>query len=349
MNHEEREGLDKVVDHLFRKISGQIIATLTGIFGPENLDLAETVVQDTFLNALDNWPIAGIPENPEGWLIRVARNRAIDIIRREKRLYNLEETHISGSLARHLDSESPEFEIHFIADDQLRLMFICCHPCLSRTSQITLTLRMVSGFSVGEIAKAFLKNESSVKRSLSRAKRKIRENRLTFTLPPSRQIQKRLEVVLIIIYLIFNEGYSATSGDLLIRRDFCDEAIRLARLFFQKSYLELKMPTIKAFLALMLFHSARMPARIDANQNLILLKDQDRSLWDRHKIAEGLQLLAESATGTEVSVYHFQAHIAACRRSNHKLKALQYYNKALCQAKTSAEKRFLLKQIEECS
>jgi RNA polymerase sigma-70 factor (ECF subfamily) len=312
VNPAKTSEVNKIVDHFFRHKAGQLTATLTRIFGPGQLDLAESVVQEALLRACQAWSIKGIPPNPDGWITTVAKNHALDIIRKKKRFHQKEE-----EIIRWYESlEGDHLEAHDAQeamDDQLRMMFVCCHPSLSRKSQVALTLKTVGGFSDREIARAFLSNEETTRKLLTRAKQKLRAENISFDLPAPPELPQRLEAVLEVLYLIFNEGYNAHEGDALIRQDFCDEAIRLASLFVHGALSNSpKLPTIKALLALMLLHSSRIPARTDAAGNLVTLAEQDRSRWDQKRVALGLQYLGESAAGEELSVYHLQAHIAAC-------------------------------------
>jgi len=306
--------LNKQVDHLFRHLSGQLTATLTRIFGPSHLHIVENVVQDAFMQAIQTWPHNGVPDNPTGWITAVAKNKALDIIRRERRFREKEEEIAEWYAALKQEGRltSPE-NFSPVSDDQLRMIFLTCHPCLSRKAQVSLTLKIAGGFSIGEIARAFLSGEEATRKMVYRAKETIREKNVSFGLPPRRELSKRIEAALDVIYLIFNEGYSAHEGDLLIRRDFCDEAIRLAGFFLYGSGLseDSKLPIVKALLALMLLHSSRITARTDGRGDPILLPDQDRSLWDRKRIDAGLRYLEESAVGEELSAYHLEAHIAA--------------------------------------
>jgi len=294
-----------VVDHLFRHQSGRMIATLTRIFGPRRLDLAEEVVQDALVKALELWPFQGVPDNPSAWLVQVAKNRALDAIRREVSL--------SGKLpdlSRAFPDQTPPQEIAGeFADDQLAMMFLCCHPKLAHETRLALTLKTVAGFSVREIARAFLAQDATIAQRLVRGKRQIREERIEFEMPPAIELLSRLDSVLEALYLLFNEGYSAHEGESLLRADLCEEAIRLARMV--ASHAATDVPKSHALLALLLLQASRLPARVNAEGNLFLMRDQDRSLWDRRLIAEGLRHLDRSAQGAELTVYHLQAGIAA--------------------------------------
>ncbi len=280
------------------------MSTLTRIFGPRRLDLAEEVVQDALLKALEIWPFEGIPANPSAWLIQVAKRRALDAIRREASLAEK-----IPDLARAFPEHSlPESRQEF-DDDQLSMMFLCCHPSLSGDLRVALTLKTVAGFSTREIARAFLAPEATIAQRLVRGKRQIREQRIDFEMPSGPQLRARLDSVLEVLYLLFNEGYSAHEGEALLRADLCDEAIRLAGLLAAHQASDL--PKTHALLALLLLHASRLPARVNAEGDLFLLRDQDRSLWNRQLIAQGLRELDKSAAGDEVTSYHLQAGIAA--------------------------------------
>jgi RNA polymerase sigma-70 factor (ECF subfamily) len=293
-----------VVDHLFRHQSGRMIATLTRIFGPRRLGLVEEVVQDALLKALELWPFEGIPANPSAWLIQVAKNRALDVIRREV------------SLAEKIPDIARAFPEHAMLDihdefddDQLSMMFLCCHPSLAPELRVALTLQTVAGFSAREIAHAFLAQEPTIAQRLVRGKRQIRDQRIEFEMPSGSDLEARLDSVLEVLYLLFNEGYSAHEGESLLRADLCDEAIRLARLL--GSHPTSDVPKTHALLSLMLLQASRLPARVNGEGDLFLLRDQDRTLWNRELVAEGLRQLDRSAQGHELTSYHLQAGIAA--------------------------------------
>jgi RNA polymerase sigma-70 factor (ECF subfamily) len=295
----------QVVDHLFRRQSGMMIATLTRIFGPRRLDLAEEVVADALVKALELWPFQGIPENPAAWLVQVAKHRALDAIRRETSLAEK-----LPELARAFpDQSAPAENPGELVDDQLAMMFLCCHPTLAPETRIALTLKAVAGFSVREIARAFLAQETAIAQRLVRGKRQIREQEIQFEMPAGAELRARLDSVLEVLYLLFNEGYSAHEGESLLRQDLCEEAIRLARLVAGHSATDL--PRSHALLALLLLQASRLPARVSAEGDLFLLRDQDRSLWNRRLIAEGMAHLERSARGGELTSYHLQAGIAA--------------------------------------
>ena len=268
-----------LVDHLFRNRAGQMVAWLTRIFGPAHLGIVEEVVQDALLKALQQWPYSGVPDNPGGWLFRVARNGALDVVRRDSS-FQSRARQIADELQRPSDLEQPGDWA--IEDDELRMVFMCCHPSLPIDSRVALSLKAACGFSVAEIAHAFLTAEPTIAQRLVRAKRVLRDETIGLELPHGSDLSTRLESVLEVIYLLFNEGYNAHSGDDLIRNDLCSEALRLGRLVAQAPHFAASGgPAAHALVALMAFQSARLPARIDSNGELVLLEDQDRTLWDR--------------------------------------------------------------------
>ncbi|MCI0706868.1 MAG: sigma-70 family RNA polymerase sigma factor [Ignavibacteriae bacterium] len=307
MNHSEAHQL---AEHLFRREAGRIVSTLTRVFGIDRMELAEDVVQEALLKALQQWPYKRIPDNPSAWLMQVAKNRALDILRREQN-FREKESAIVAEFDHHSTGEYEELflenEIH---DDQLRMMFACCHPSLSEESQVTLTLKTLCGFSSAEIARAFLTNEETINKRLVRAKQRLRDANVELEIPAGGELLSRLDAVLKAIYLLFNEGYKASHGDDLIRRELSDEAIHLCRVLMEHP--AGKSPSASALLALMLLHAARFPARMDDQGNLLLLKMQNRSLWDRRMIVEGITYLDQSADGELITEYHLQAGIAAC-------------------------------------
>jgi RNA polymerase sigma-70 factor (ECF subfamily) len=302
-----------LLEHLFRRQSAQMVATLTRTIGARHLSLAEEAVQDAMVTALQQWPYRGLPDNPAAWLFRVARNRALDRLRHERIVADR-----AGAIA--MFRESPRVadpphtlltgEIALLEDDELGLMFMTCHPSLSPDSRMALTLKMAGGFSVGEIARALVADERAIAQRLVRAKRLLREGNVAFGRPDATEIAERLDSVLDAIYLMFNEGYAATSGDALIREDFTAESIRLGSMLTRHGATAL--PKTWALVALTLLHAARFAARVGSDGQLFLLRDQDRSLWDRRLMAEGLRALDRAAAGDEISRYHYEAEIAAC-------------------------------------
>jgi RNA polymerase sigma-70 factor (ECF subfamily) len=296
----------ELVDHLFRARAGQMVAWLTRVFGPAHLDLAEEVVQDALLKALSQWPFNGVPDNPGGWLFRVARNGALDVLRRNA-AFRDREAAIARELTRLPDTPDPLPSS--IEDDELRMVFMCCHPDLPADARVALSLKTVGGFSVQEIGGAFLTAPSTIAQRLVRAKRLIREQRIGLDLPHESDLVARLDSVLEVIYLLFNEGYNAHAGDDLIRQDLCGEAIRLGRLV--AGHPAVAAPASHALVAMMAFQAARLGARVDQGGELVLLEDQDRSLWDRRLIALGFAHFERSADGPRLTTYHLQAAIAA--------------------------------------
>src|SRR6266404_2271839 len=305
------EGVSQLVEHLFRHESAKMVATLTRIFGIEHLNLAEDVVQEALGRALQTWPYRGIPENPSAWIMRASRNLALDVIRREK-VFRGKETEIAR-LIEAGGSSTPEaviFSENEIADDRLRMMFVCCHPVIPAEAQIALALKTLCGFSVTEISRAFLTTEAAIAKRLTRAKQKIQEAQVPFEIPVGDELTRRLDGVLQSLYLLFNEGYKASSGDKLVREELCNEAIRLTELLAKHP--AGNQPRTHALLALMLLNAARIAARQDDEGNLLRLEEQDRALWNQAMIARGMSHLRESAAGAEISEYHLQAGIAAC-------------------------------------
>jgi RNA polymerase sigma-70 factor (ECF subfamily) len=304
------ENVSEVVEHLFRHEGGKMVATLTRIFGLEHLSLAEDVVQEALVRALQTWPFYGIPENPAAWIMRASRNLALDFVRRQK-VFREKESEIIHLMDRpgpgtdHVVLEQEE-----IGDDRLRLMFACCHPVIPVDSQIALALKTLCGFGITEISRAFLTTDAAIAKRLTRAKQKIREAQVTFEIPAGEELSRRLDGVLKLLYLLFNEGYKASTGEALVREDICREAIRLTGLLVEHSIAN--QPKTHALLALMLLNAARFPTRVDEDGNLLRLQDQDRSRWDQTMIARGMFHLARSAEGDQVTEYHLQAGIAAC-------------------------------------
>ncbi|HYM04491.1 MAG TPA: sigma-70 family RNA polymerase sigma factor [Stellaceae bacterium] len=299
--------LDGLVDHLFRHASGQMVAAVARLVGPNRLDLAEEVVQDALLRALQTWPFSGVPDNPRGWLFQVARNRALDILRRETVLRGkLQWSDALVDLMPHAEARTG----HSVGDEELAMMFMCCHPALPEAARVALTLKLVGGFSVDEIADAFLAQSAAIAQRLVRAKRQIRDESIPLEIPADGELHERVSSVLDVLYLLFNEGYGAHGGDNLTRADLCGEAIRLARLVAENPHTD--RPAAHALLALMLLQASRLPARTDEVGDLLLLADQDRARWDRASISEGMAHLDRAAAGTELTPYHIEAAIAAC-------------------------------------
>lgn len=310
--NESDKKVEKLVDHIFRHQSGRLVSTLTRIFGTSRLDLAEEIVQDTLLKALQQWSFGGIPENPVAWLVQVAKNRALDLLRRETLFQSksselLQAFAVQEAVANQKHNSQLSIEI---LDDELSMIFMACHPSISRESRIALTLKTIGGFGVSEIARAFLTKEATIAQRLVRAKRRIIEENIKFELPDTSEMSKRLDSVLEVLYLMFNEGYTAHSGENLVRKDLCDEAIRLGQMLVQHQATNLAKSY--ALMALMFFQSARLPARQDEAGELFLLSEQNRLLWDKKLISLGFLCLGQSASGEEITEYHLQASIAAC-------------------------------------
>jgi RNA polymerase sigma factor (sigma-70 family) len=300
-----------LTEHLFRHESGKLISVLTGIFGIERLQLAEDVVQEVMMRALQTWPYYGVPKNPAAWLTQAAKNLALDTIRREKNFAEKQPQIISFMEQWPTSSvvgNAPLLETE-IQDDRLRMMFVCCHPLITPEDQIALALKTLCGFSPSEIAKAFLTTDAAVAKRLTRAKQKIREAEIRFEIPEGPELSRRLDNVLQSLYLLFNEGYKASSGATLVREDLCHEAIRLTTLLVKQP--AGNQPKTHALLALMLLNAARLPSRTDSEGNLLRLQDQDRSRWDQTLVARGMFHIAQSAAGDDLSEYHLQAGIAA--------------------------------------
>ena len=296
-----------LVDHLFRRKSGQMVSILTRILGPANLDVAEESVQEALLRALQTWPANGVPANPGGWLMQVARNAAIDRVRRQTRFSEkVVELQTHDVPPGDDDTGGLDGTVH---DDELRMLLLCCHPLLPREARGALTLKTVGGFSVDEIARAFLSKKTTVAQRLVRAKRLLREQEVPFELPEGDDLTGRLESGLEVLYLMFNEGYAAHQGDDLVRSEMCQEAIRLTTIL--AGHPTTALPEVHALLSLMLLQASRLPARLDADGAMVLLSDQDRYQWDRGMIAAGFRSLERSCTGNRQSEYHLQAGIAA--------------------------------------
>lgn len=304
--------VNQQVGHLFRHEAGKMAAVLTRLLGFQRLNIAEDIVQDTLLKAMNVWKLKGIPENPSAWLYTVAKRKAIDWLRQQKLHENI---HAEISLA--LQSEwtlSPTVNQLFleneIEDSQLRMIFACCHPSISYESQIALTLKTLCGLSIFEIAQSFLTNEETITKRLYRAREKIREEKISLDVPAPVTLPGRLDAVLHTLYLLFNEGYNSSHPDLLIRTELCEEAIRLCLLLTRNILTDL--PKTRALLALMCFQASRGDSRLNNDGSIILLKDQDRSLWHKDLIAKGKHYLELSAEGDTISEYHLEAMIASC-------------------------------------
>ena len=301
----------ETTDHLFRHEAGRMVSVLTRIFGVHNLALAEDVVQDAFCRALEVWSFRGVPENPAAWLMAAAKNRAFDILRRERTARTF-----APELGRLLDSEwtlvpvvNELFGPNEIKDDQMRMMFSCCHPRLPEEAQVALILNILCGFSVDEIASAFVSSHSAIEKRITRSKNVLAKSKKLFEVTAPGEFSARLPTVHRALYLLFNEGYHSASEETAVRTDLCREAMRLMAILLEHPHG--KTPTTYALAAMMSFHAARLPGRVEASGNLYSLFDQDRSQWDRQLIGEGLKFLELSATGSDLSEYHVEAAIAS--------------------------------------
>lgn len=302
-----QEGSPALLEHLFRRESGRIVAWLAGLLGSTNLQLAEDAAQEAMLRALDTWPFQGVPEKPEAWLFRTAHNYAISSVRRGSAF----ECNTDGLVAALEAAVQPVLDLDAEAslrDDELRMVFMCCHPKLAPDAQVALSLKLVCGFSTEEIARIFFSESRTIAQRLVRAKRLIRERKLALTMPSKAQLEQRLNSVLRVIYLMFSGGYAAHSGEELIRADVCLEALRLGQLVAASS---MCAPRVDALVALMALQAARLPARTDIAGDLVLLEEQDRALWDEQLIALGFSYFDRSIAGMQVSEWHVQAAIAA--------------------------------------
>ena len=299
----------QIAADLFRSEGARLVATLTSHFGTQRLQLAEDVVQEALVRALQTWPYRGVPDNPAAWLTQTAKNLALDHLRREQR-WNQKQDGIAAEHERWLSTPAVEEKHDTFADDTLRMMFVCFHPQLSMETQTALALRTLCGLSPAEIAAAFLSSEAAISKRLVRARQRIRELALPFAVPGPADLSERLDGVLRTLYLLFNEGYKASSGDRLVRQDLCHEAIRLTGLL--AGHPGTREPRVHALLALMLLNAARLPARTDDAGNLLRLHEQSRSLWDASLIQRGIHHLGLAAAGEVLSEYHLEAGIAAC-------------------------------------
>lgn len=290
--------ITELIERLYRDESRRVLATLIRLLG--DFDLAEEALHEAFRSAVEQWPQGGAPDNPRAWLVSAGRFRAIDSLRRQRRFQPLDER-------IDVPGEGDAQEVELLEDDRLRLIFTCCHPALASDAQVALTLREVCDLSTEEIARAFLSSPSTLAQRIVRAKAKIRDARIPYEVPGRSELPERLGAVLRVIYLVFNEGYFASSGDSLTRSQLSDEAIRLGRLLLEL----LPEPEVQGLLALMVLHESRRKARSAADGEVILLEAQDRSLWDRELIAEGEALVLQALHSRRFGPYSLQAAIAA--------------------------------------
>lgn len=312
------------MDHLFRHEAGKMVAVLSRLLGMQQLETAQDIVQDTLLQAMNTWSYNGPPDNPAAWLMKAARNKAIDYLRRQKRF-----NEISPRYAYLLQSEytlsptvSSFFLEHEIADSQLRMMFACCHPAIPPESQIALTLKTLCGLSVTEIAKAFLTQEETIAKRIYRAKEKIKTEQIELEVPHSHALSLRLDAVLKCLYLLFNEGYNSSHPEQLIREDLCTEAMRLCHLL--TGHPLTRFPRCQALLSLLCFQASRLNARMDDRGHIVLLKYQDRSKWYRPLIQKGFDYLDAAAEPFEESPYHLEAAIASLHAASPSFEATDW-------------------------
>ena len=289
-----------------------MVSVLTKIFGAENLETAEDVVQQTFIDAMQVWKLKGVPDNPSAWLYRVAKNKAIDVIRKNKhsQLYDFSDSERVLLKSEYTLATTMEnlWKEELVKDDMLRMMFACCHSDISEENQITLILKTLCGFSTAEIAKTFLTSEDTVSKRLYRTKEFFRQNKIKMEIPSEHELKKRTDAVLNSIYLLFNEGYNSTHSDELIRKDLIEEAMLLCKLLTENKGTQL--PEVFALMALMCFHSSRIASRLTPEGEIILLSRQDRSKWNYNLISEGNTYMDKAAFGNKISSYHIEAAIA---------------------------------------
>lgn len=294
---------EQIVASLFRTEYGKLVATLTRLFGATHIQLAEDIVQDTLIAALDNWAVSGVPTNPAGWLMQVAKRKSLNELKHNKvvQAYNREQ------------NVEPQYEIdnifldNEIQDSQLRMIFTCCHPSLKIDSQIALTLKTLCGFGVSEVANALLTNDSTINKRLYRARKLIKDEQVSFDIPTGNQLEKRLNPVSTTLYLMFNEGYNSTNEAGIIQKELCLEAMRLTKILVE----HFEDKKLYALLALMCFHVARFEARVDNRGAIILFEDQDRSLWNQELIQSGMVFFKKAIGDKKLTSYHIEARIAA--------------------------------------
>jgi RNA polymerase sigma-70 factor (ECF subfamily) len=321
----------ELIPHLFRNEFSKIVAVLTQLFGLENMEIAEDIVSDTFLLAAETWGKKGVPENPTAWLYTVAKNKTKDLLKRNQLFHKK----IAPKLVP-AHAESTEIEIDLteknITDSQLQMMFALCHPCIPTEAQVGLSLRILCGFGIDEIAEAFLSNKETINKRLFRAKEKLRIEGIKMEFPAEAEIEKRLAAVLTTLYLLFNEGYYSSTQNLSLRKDFCIESMRLTLMLVEHK--PTNQPLVNALLSLMCFHASRFDARLNSQGEIVLYEDQDTSLWDAELIKRGEYYLYKAAVGNELSKYHIEAAIAYwhTQKINEAEKwnnILQLYNKLL--------------------
>jgi RNA polymerase sigma-70 factor (ECF subfamily) len=306
MSESQPQPVAPLVEHFFRHEAGRLVAVLTRIFGWRNFDLVEDMVQATLIDALQAWRNQ-IPDNPSGWVHRVAKNKILDALRRDK-IGERAAAEWAAIRPREQDGLDELFLDSEIEDSQLRMIFACCHPHLARENQLALTLKTLCGFSHSEIAHALLIGEEAVKKRLQRATRDLVDHRIELDPPPTDELAQRLDAVHQVLYLLFNEGYSSSDGETAIRADLCEEAARLCHLLCSQP--RFRTPATHALMALMLFHAARLEARLDQRGAILLMEEQDRSKWDQELIWRARDYLNLAAEGSDISTFHLEAAIA---------------------------------------
>jgi RNA polymerase sigma-70 factor (ECF subfamily) len=307
MTSTQPEPVAPLVEHFFRHEAGRLVAVLTRIFGWRHFDLVEDMVQATLADALQSWGVRGVPDNPSGWVHRVARNKILDALRRDQ-IGQRVLGEWAAARPGHEEGLDELFLDSGIEDSQLRMMFACCHPRLAREDQLALTLKALCGFGTSEIARALLVSEGAVRKRLQRATRDLVDQRVALDPPSADELAGRLDGVHQVLYLLFNEGYSSSEGETAIRADLCEEAARLCHLLC--SHGRFRTPATLALMALMLFHAARLDARLDRRGSVLLMEEQDRGRWDHRLIRRAQEFLDQSAVGTTISPFHLEAGIA---------------------------------------
>lgn len=299
------------LEGVFRRQRSSLLAAMTRVFGPRNLDVIEAALQDAFVSAADEWPSTGVPQRPDAWILTAARNRAVDYLRRSRTARGKASALRDEEELWCAAEERPRARVRGeLDDDDLQMIFVACHPCNSLESQIALTLRTLCGMEVDEIARALLSDPQAIAKRLVRARQALRDADVELAFPPPAEVGRRLVGVTKVLYLLFNEGYSSLKGPRQIREELSREAIRLGEILARHPLTG--VPSVRALVAVMLLQSSRFAARTDDAGALLTLEEQDRAQWDRERIGRGLRYLAASATGSELSEYHLEAAIAAC-------------------------------------
>ena len=324
---EQMEPTEQIIDHLFRQHAGKMVAVLSHLAGFKHLNLIEDVVQESFIIAFQQWKLKGIPEQPEAWLMKTAKNKAIDLLRR----INYHTRYINAQQTTTYNEQVEQFfHEHEMSDSELRMIFACCHPSLKTEDQIALTLKLVLGFSISEIARALVLTETVVQKRMSRARAQLADGSIPLEIPAGQALQERMETVRTILYLLFNEGYSSKHADEIIRKDLCAEAMRCTKIIAEHT--AVADPANQALLALMCLHASRFDSRSSNEHEIIVLEEQNRNLWDRELMGVGFHYLNMASSGKTITRYHLEAAIAAehCKASNYRdtnwQQLLQWYD-----------------------